>query len=113
MSLAAIPLQASRQATPEVRAFFENLLPEGERRDCLAAQRKASTLFSFLLEMAGDTAGAFVLAAPGQTPETPRNEATTWETIVAAPSKRSAAAIDIHEPGTRISPAGLPRAEVF
>jgi serine/threonine-protein kinase HipA len=71
MSLAAIPLQAGRQATPEVQAFFENLLPEGELRDYLAAQRKASTLFSLLLEVAGDTAGAFVLVAPGQTPVPP------------------------------------------
>jgi len=43
----------------------------------VAAQRKASTLFSLLLEVAGDTAGAFVLVAPGQTPEPPRYEATT------------------------------------
>jgi len=83
MSLAAIPLQPGRQATPEVQAFFENLLPEGELRDYLAAQRKASTLFSLLLEVAGDTAGAFVLVAPGLMPEPPRYEATTWEAIAA------------------------------
>ena len=90
MSLAAIPLQPGRHATPEVQAFFENLLPEGELRDYLAAQRKASTLFSLLLEVAGDTAGAFVLVAPGQTPEPPRYEATTWEAIAAILAKRSA-----------------------
>ena len=106
MSLAAIPLQPGRQATPEVQAFFENLLPEGELRDYLAAQRKASTLFSLLLEVAGDTAGAFVLVAPGQTPEPPRYEATTWEAIAAILAKRSASAIDIHEQGARISLAG-------
>ena len=106
MSLAAIPLKADRQATPEVQAFFENLLPEGELRDYLAAQRKASTLFSLLLEVAGDTAGAFVLVASGQTPEPPRYEATTWEAIAAILAKRSASAIDIHEQGARISLAG-------
>jgi len=106
MSLAAIPLKADRQATPEVQAFFENLLPEGELRDYLAAQRKASTLFSLLLEVAGDTAGAFVLVTPGQTPEPPRYEATTWEAIAAILAKRSASAIDIHEQGARISLAG-------
>ncbi|MCW5638474.1 MAG: type II toxin-antitoxin system HipA family toxin [Rubrivivax sp.] len=106
MSLAAIPLQPGRHATPEVQAFFENLLPEGELRDYLAAQRKASTLFSLLLEVAGDTAGAFVLVAPGQTPEPPRYEATTWEAIAAFLAKRSASAIDIHEQGARISLAG-------
>ncbi|MBS1178605.1 MAG: putative HipA protein [Proteobacteria bacterium] len=106
MSLAAIPLQAGRQATPEVQAFFENLLPEGELRDDLAAQRKASTLFPLLLEVAGDTAVAFVLVLPGQTPEAPRYEATNWDAISAILAKRSAAAIDIHEQGARISLAG-------
>lgn len=106
MTLAAIPLQSGRQASPEVLAFFENLLPEGDLRDYLAAQRKASTLFSLLLEVAGDTAGAFVLVSPGQTPEPPRYEATTWEAIAAILAKRSAFVIDIHEPGARISLAG-------
>lgn len=106
MSLAAIPLQPGPQARPEVQAFFENLLPEGELRDYLAAQRKAASLFSLLLEVAGDTAGAFVLMAPGQTPEPPRYEATTWEAIAAILAKRSALAIDIHEQGARISLAG-------
>jgi serine/threonine-protein kinase HipA len=55
MTLAAISLQSGMQTTPAVQAFFENLLPEGELRDYLAAQRKASTLFSLLLEVAGDT----------------------------------------------------------
>ena len=36
MTLAAIALQPGRQATPEVQAFFENLLPEGELIDYLA-----------------------------------------------------------------------------
>jgi serine/threonine-protein kinase HipA len=93
MSLANIPLRSGQQVTPEVQAFFENLLPEGELRDYLAAQRKASTLFSLLLEVAGDTAGAFVLVAPGQTPEPPRYEATTWETIAAHLTRRSALAL--------------------
>ena len=106
MALAAIRRQAGRQATREVQAFFENLLPEGELRDYLAAQRKASTLFSLLLDVAGDTAGAFVLVAPGQTPDPPRYEATTWEAIAAILAKRSASAIDIHEQGARISLAG-------
>jgi serine/threonine-protein kinase HipA len=107
MSLAAITLQPGRHATPEVQAFFENLLPEGELRDYLAAQRKASNLFSLLLEIAGDTAGAFVLVAPGQSPDNaPRYEATTWEAIAAILARRSASAIDIHDKGARISLAG-------
>ncbi|MFT3777610.1 MAG: type II toxin-antitoxin system HipA family toxin [Ottowia sp.] len=105
-ALAAIPLQAGSQATPEVQAFFENLLPEGELRDYLVVQRKASTLFSLLLEVAGDTAGAFVLLKPGQMPEPPRYEATTWEAIANLLTKRSASAIDINDQGARISLAG-------
>ena len=106
MTLAAIPPRPGRQDTPEVQAFFENLLPEGELRDYLATQRKASTLFSLLLEVAGDTAGAFVLVRPGQTPEAPRYEPTTWEAIAAILADRTASAIDIHEEGARISLAG-------
>ncbi|MDP2222026.1 MAG: hypothetical protein Q8K34_17815 [Hydrogenophaga sp.] len=39
----------------------ENLLPEGALRVYLSGLRKASTLFAMLLEVAGDTAGGFVL----------------------------------------------------
>jgi serine/threonine-protein kinase HipA len=106
MTLATVPLQAGRQANPQVQAFFENLLPEGELRDYLAAQRKASTLFSLLLEVAGDTAGAFVLVAPGQAPGPARYEATSWPAIAALLARRSASAIDIHGRGARISLAG-------
>ena len=102
MALAAIPRQDGRQATREVQAFFENLLPEGELRDYLATQRKASTLFSLLLEVAGDTAGGFVLVAHGQTPAAPRYEATSWEAIAATLAKRSASAF-------RDCPEGPPR----
>ena len=59
-----------------------------------------------LLEVAGDTAGAFVLLAPGEPPAPATYEATTWEAIAARLSKRSAAAIDIHGQGARISLAG-------
>ena len=46
------------------------------------------------------------MVAPGQTPDPPRYEATTWEAIAAILAKRSASAIDIHEQGARISLAG-------
>ncbi len=106
MTLAAVPLQPGRQATAAVQAFFENLLPEGELRDYLAAQRKASTLFSLLLEVAGDTAGAFVLVPAGQAAQPPRYEPTSWQTLAALLGKSSASAIDIHARGARISLAG-------
>jgi HipA-like protein len=56
LPVAAIPLLPGRQDAAFVQAFFENLLPEGELRDYIAQQKKASTLFSMLLEIAGDTA---------------------------------------------------------
>jgi serine/threonine-protein kinase HipA len=89
-----------------VQAFFENLLPEGELRDYVAQQRKASTLFSMLLEVAGDTAGGYVIVPSGQEPEPASYEATTWEALASILSRKSAAAIDIHGEGARISLAG-------
>jgi serine/threonine-protein kinase HipA len=106
MAIAAIPMQPGRQDSAAVQAFFENLLPEGELRDYLAAQRKASTLFSLLLEVAGDTAGGFVIVPGGESPQPPAYEPTTWEAIAALLRKKSTAAIDLQGEGARISLAG-------
>jgi serine/threonine-protein kinase HipA len=106
MAIAAIPLQPGRQDSRAVQAFFENLLPEGELRDHLAAQRKASTLFALLLEAAGDTAGGFVIMPGDEVPQPPAYEPTTWKAIAAALRKTSAAAIDLRGEGARISLAG-------
>ena len=105
MTVATIPLQPGRNDSGLVEAFFENLLPEGELRRFLAEQRKASTLFSLLLEIAGDTAGSFVILPGGQHPEPPSYEPTTWAAIAAALGNSSASAIDI-QAGSRISLAG-------
>src|SRR3990167_1190560 len=59
--LSSIALKPGRLAEPQVQAFFENLLPEGELRAYLSVQRKAYTLFTLLQEVAGDTAGAYVM----------------------------------------------------
>lgn len=104
--VAAIPLQPGRQQSDAVQAFFENLLPEGELRDHLSAQRKASTLFSLLLEVAGDTAGAFVLLPAGQLPQPAHYESTTWAELAATLKAKSAAAIDLQGGDARISLAG-------
>ena len=106
MTVAAIALQPGRQDSAPVQAVFENLLPEGELRDYLAERRKASTLFALLLEVAGDTAGAFVIVPGGQAPQPPRYEATTWVALAAILSKKSASAIDIHGGDARVSLAG-------
>ncbi|WP_295959461.1 type II toxin-antitoxin system HipA family toxin [Rhodoferax sp.] len=107
--LSAIALQVGMVTTPQVQAFFENLLPEGELRVYLAEQRKASTLFSLLLEVAGDTAGAFVMLPHGQTPEPPAYTPTTWQALARTIQNQSAAAIQLQGPqsgNTRISLAG-------
>jgi serine/threonine-protein kinase HipA len=106
MTVAAIALEPGRTDSAAVQAFFENLLPEGELRLYLAEQRKASTLFSLLLEVAGDTAGGFVIVPGGQHPSPPTYEATTWEAMAAALGKKSASALDLQGGDARISLAG-------
>lgn len=106
MAVAAIPLEAGRNDSAAVQAFFENLLPEGELRQYLADQRKASTLFSLLREVAGDTAGGFVIVPGGEAPGAPSYEATSWEALAERLGKTSASAIDIKGRGARISLAG-------
>ena len=104
--LSVIALQVGMIASPHVQAFFENLLPEGELRIYLSEQRKASTLFSLLLEVAGDTAGAFVMLPQGQKPEPPAYAPTTWDALAKIVKNKSAAAIQIQGEDTRISLAG-------
>lgn len=106
MAVAAIPLEAGRNDSAAVQAFFENLLPEGELRQYLAEQNKASTLFSLLREVAGDTAGGFVIVPDGQAPGAPTYEATTWESLAGLLGSKSASALDIKGRGARISLAG-------
>jgi serine/threonine-protein kinase HipA len=106
MAMAAIALQPGPQTGAPVESFFENLLPEGELRHYLAEQKKASTLFSLLLEVAGDTAGAFVILPGGGTPAPPRYEATTWQALAQRLKAPTAAAIDLGGKHARISLAG-------
>lgn len=105
-SLAAIVLRPERQDGPEVQAFFENLLPEGELRHYLSQRTQTTSLYGWLLEVAGDTAGGFVLLPAGQPPQPPAYEATTWPALAAALNQRSAAAIDLQGADARISLAG-------
>lgn len=105
-TIANIPLKPGSQAGGQVQVFFENLLPEGALRSYLSVQRKASTLFSLLNEVAGDTAGAFVLVPQGHRPGPPEYEPTTWEMLAHILKTQSAAALQIQGENTRISLAG-------
>lgn len=104
--LSVIALRAGKIDSPHVQAFFENLLPEGELRVYLSEQRKASTLFSLLLEVAGDTAGGFVMLPHGEHPSAPEYQTTSWDALAATIKNKSAGAIQIQGEDTRISLAG-------
>jgi serine/threonine-protein kinase HipA len=106
MPIAAIPLATGLQDSAAVQAYFENLLPEGELRHYIAETKKASTLFSLLLEVAGDTAGGFILLPAGRLPEPPAYEPTTWLKLDRLLKKAPGAAVDIRSRGARISLAG-------
>lgn len=106
LTVGLVPLQPGPQQGPAVQAFFENLLPEGELRQFLAQQRQASSVFSLLRAVAGDTAGAFTIVPAGQPPAPPHYTATSWPAIAAVLARASASAIDLQGPGARISLAG-------
>ncbi|RZL88053.1 MAG: type II toxin-antitoxin system HipA family toxin [Variovorax sp.] len=106
LPVAAIPLAPGRQRSDVVQAFLENLLPEGELRAYIVEQKKASTLFSLLYEVAGDTAGGFVILPAGEQPAPPSYEPTTWQALADFLGGKSASAIDIKGDHARISLAG-------
>lgn len=105
-AMGAVPLQQGVHSTPQIQAFFENLLPEGELRQYIAEQKKASTLFSLIHEVAGDTAGAFVILETGRTPEKPSYQKTSWEELARKLGQQASAAMDLKGTGSRISLAG-------
>ena len=83
--------------------------PSGPPQNCgagLRIQRKDSTLFSLLLAVAGDTAGAFVLLPAGQRPQPAPYESTRWAELAATVQAKSAAAIGLQAGEARISLAG-------
>ena len=104
--IASIGLSKGRHQSDAVEAFFENLLPEGELRNYIAASAKASTLFSLLLEVAGDTAGGFVILPTNQRPQAPSYEPTSWQALGAKLRQKSVTAVDIKGRQARISLAG-------
>ena len=101
-----IPRREGRHDGPEVLAFFDNLLPEGDLRAHLARQHQSSTVFSLLLAMGGDSIGAFVLLPGGEKPIPPSYERTSWERIAKALRGRGGMAVDIKVKDARISLSG-------
>lgn len=101
-----IPKHPGRQDGAEVIAFFDNLLPEGDLRTHLAKKHQASTVFSLLLQLGGDSIGAFVLLPRGERPQPPSYERTSWERIARALRSKGGMAIDIKVKDARISLSG-------
>jgi serine/threonine-protein kinase HipA len=68
---------------PVALAWFENLLPEGEARNALAAavKRDPSDVVGLLAEAGGECAGAVSLWPAGQTPPAPTYEPVTAEDV--------------------------------
>lgn len=77
----SIPLGLGKHGTPDVYAFFENLLPEGGERSLIAQKYQVSSVFGLLAMLGGDTAGALMLLPQDQLPQTHGYDKTTWESI--------------------------------
>ena len=101
-----IPKQPGRQEGPYVAAFFDNLLPEGDLRAHLSRKYHASTVFSLLLALGGDSVGGFVLLPDEQAPEPAAYVRTTWDRIARDLAKTGMSAADIHAKDARISLSG-------
>lgn len=106
LAVGRIIKQPGRQDGAEVVAFFDNLLPEGDLRAHLARKHQASTVFSLLLELGGDSVGAFVLLPSGEQPKAPSYERTSWGRIAKALRQNHGMAVDIKVKDARISLSG-------
>ncbi|NLY64542.1 MAG: type II toxin-antitoxin system HipA family toxin [Alcaligenaceae bacterium] len=104
--LGLVPLEGGVLQGSLPESFFENLLPEGDLRIYLSQQRKASTLFSLLYEVAGDTAGAFTLLPEGQVPGSFNYKKTSWQELANLFTQSVTPVIDIQDNQARISLAG-------
>jgi len=103
-----VHLKDGHNSSEAVRAFFENLLPEGVLRETLALEKKASSVFSLLLEIAGDNTGNLVILPEGEKPQPNRYEPTTWVDIAGKFSGNNKN-IDSEHGGNRISISGAQR----
>jgi len=68
---ATLPLTSDDHSSSRVKAFFSNLLPEGDLRNLIAKDRKisADNDFALLREIGGECAGAISLLPPGERPQ--------------------------------------------
>lgn len=76
-----IPLSRQEHWGDAVHAYFENLLPEGDLRRFLSLSHHATTVFSLLRRVGGDTASGLTLLPQGETPAPAHYRQTSWAAI--------------------------------
>lgn len=76
-----IALAPGRLSGPEVHAFFENLLPEGDQRKLLSLRYQATSVFGLLAMVGGDTAGSVMVLPEGLAPAQPVYQDLSWEQV--------------------------------
>lgn len=90
-----------------IEAYFENLLPEANLRELLKIKYQTTTVFGLLNAVGGDTASAFTLLPPDETPQPPQYQPTTWQAIAESLNNPDAPLAKMQQPeGARISLAG-------
>lgn len=77
----SLALTPDRIDSPQVHAFFENLLPEGDQRKIIEQRNHVSTVFGLLSKVGGDTAGSIVILPEGLAPQPPIYQPLTWEQV--------------------------------
>ncbi|VVS92225.1 type II toxin-antitoxin system HipA family toxin [Desulfoluna spongiiphila] len=106
---ASLPLASDAQAPDRVKAFFSNLLPEGDLRHLIAKDRKVSADndFALLREIGGECAGAVSLLPPGEKPQVDADYQLLSDSYLADMIKSaSLKPLIIHSDEIRLSLAG-------
>lgn len=76
-----IPLREGRSHTRYVSAFFENLLPEGDRRKLISMREQVSSVYGLLSKIGGESAASVVLLPEGEQQKDPIYQTLTWQQL--------------------------------
>lgn len=91
----SIPKSASAINGPEVNAFFENLLPEGDQRRLISMRNQVTSVYGLLSAVGGDTAGNVTIFPEGRGPSRPIYQKLTWQEVNALVHADSATASEL------------------
>jgi len=109
----SLPVREAPYAEPQLRPFFEGLLPEGVIRDRLARRFRLdpTDVFAFLRAIGRDCAGALSIVEAGTDLATVRDEGVEWLDDAALAERVSELGVrplaDEPDEGIRISLAGV------